>query len=148
MNNTNAPTAHQNKTDRFRAPRMLIAGFVIVAVTLFMVAQVVNADAPANTVSALRSIVPTVEPPTPVPPTDIPPTTIPPTDISPTTIPPTARPRVTPKPVLPKTGAEVEAPAQDNNSLATVGIVALGLALVAGGVVLSRMSNNRKSDSA
>lgn len=141
MNNTNAPTAHQNKTDRFRAPRMLIAGLVIVAVTLFMVAQVVNADAPANTVSALRSVVPTEEPPTQVPPTVGP-------TAEPTTIPPTARPRVTPKPVLPKTGAEVEAPAQDNNSLATVGIVALGLALVAGGVVLSRMSNNRKSDSA
>lgn len=137
MNNTNAPTVHHNRVDRFRMLRMLVAGLVILAVVLFMVAQVVNADAPTAPVSALRSIVPTEEPPTPIPPTEVPPTGIP----------PTARPRVTPKPVLPKTGGEVEAPVQDNSGLATAGIVGLGALLVVGAVVLSRTNNNRKSDS-
>ena len=137
MNNSDAPTIHHNNVGRFRILRMLVAGLVILAVVLFMVAQVVNADAPTTSVSALRSIVPTEEPPTAIPPTDVPPTGIP----------PTARPRATPVPVLPKTGGEVEAPVQDNSGLATAAIVGLGAILVVGAVVLSRANNNRKSDS-
>jgi hypothetical protein len=138
MDNSGAPTVHHDKVDRFRMLRVLVAGLVILAVVLFMVAQVVNADAPTTSISALRSIVPTEEPPTPVPPTVVPPTGIP----------PTTRPRVTPKPVLPKTGGEVEAPVQDNSGLATAGIVGLGALLVVGAVVLSRANSNRKSDNA
>jgi hypothetical protein len=149
MSHLNA-SSDKHKTlqpDRFRFLRMMVAGMVILAVVLFMVAQVVNADAPAQPISALRSIVPSEEPPTAVPPTDVPPTVVPPTSVPPTGVPPTARPRpiVTPKPVLPKTGGEVETPAQNDNGLATMGIVVMGLLLVVGGVALSRVNSARNS---
>jgi hypothetical protein len=141
--------------DQNRALRIVVAALIFVAAGLFMVSWVASADAPARSVDALRSIVPSEEPPTQVPPTEVPPTEVPPTDVPPTSIVPTTMPptrvppRATPKPVLPKTGAEVDAPAaQEDNGLATLLIVGLGVALVAGGVMLSRASNARKSDSA
>ena len=115
MSNVNSPTAHQNKLDRFRMARMVVAGVIILAVMLFMVSQVINANASARPIGALQSSV---------------------------------VPRPRPRPTLPKTGGEVETPAQNNSDLAMAGIVGLGVVLVAGGAVVYRMSIKRKSDSA
>jgi flagellar basal body-associated protein FliL len=148
------------QSGQHRALHIVVAALIFVAAGLFMVSWVASADAPARSVDALRSIVPSEEPPTQVPPTEVPPTEVPPTEVPPTEVPPTSivpttmpptrvPPSATPKPVLPKTGAEVDAPtAQEDNGLGTLLIVGLGVALVAGGVMLSRASNTRKSDSA
>lgn len=119
MNNIGAPTVDHNSQDRLRITRMVVAGMIILAVMLYMVSQVVNANASARPISALQS-----------------------------SVVPTPRPRPTLPPTLPKTGGEVESPVQDNSGLAAAGIVGLGALLVVGAVVLSRASNNRKSDSA
>jgi hypothetical protein len=143
-----------SRSNRGRFARMAVAGLVVLVVVLLTVAQVVRADAPTSSVGAPAVITPSGEPPTdtpaaptntPKPPADTP---VPPTDtaVPPKNDPTAQPPAATPQAVLPQTGSEVDAPAQNDNSAATLGIVALGLVLVLGGVVLSRMNANRKSD--
>jgi hypothetical protein len=157
MNRHNASLKAEStsRSDSGRFARMAVAGLVVLVVVLLSVAQVVRADAPASSVGAPAVITPSGEPPTdtpaaptntPKPPADTP---VPPADtpVPPKNDPTAQPPAATPQAVLPQTGSVVDTPAQNDNSAATLGIVGLGLALVLGGVVLSRMNVNRKSDS-